>query len=1078
MVTTGDGTLKDYRGVVIPNGTIVRDWAGPTFMDVFAAWTQGGCWDLQRSQFLAGMSNFATDLNAFDVPSGTWNPSGRPQRSYSQLAIHGHQSGTNEFAAVDCLFGIHFDAPLAFIVPVSTFAGSDAYADLADINPTTGTRLLPNTGHLTGAAVWMPSVGRVCMAGCYGAYFSDNGSNANVWEWSPSTGKWTADIQGNDWQPANALGGFGNTANAAVWDSRRNRVIALAGFRGGPGVLFAYDPIQAIGSRVTRMRTDLAIPDTQYSSMVYDAKRDQVRVYGAFPELGNQFGVFSFSSGGGTATVPALTAFAVSGMTWVASSGLLYDAVADRDVAWFGGTSFTPSGGGVVSGDARTLYVINPDTHSATALVPTGASPDIPSGGTGRGASVVSVWSRFAYLPTYDCYGVIPDYFTSGVFLFAPDRASGLLQTSISPELACTDITQGPRTGNSDTAFGQVANQDGAYVTIYGWHLGVVTDTVTVTINGASALIIARGQAVSPLSPATLYNQGQKLYAIIAQVNHLATVGAGTITVTVNGTVTNTLPFTVATGNIYFAPGNFATIQLMLDSMTNGDVGYAKAGTDATGGIVLGSNTSGANKIALVAYPSALVQLGITGSAGHDAFNGGYGIGLNLTIAKFILRGRGSDGNQVVTIGDAGRVVGCNIQAPGAFGSSGALGVFGSSTQVLANEMTQCGPFLSAGNRTDPQYHTIYRYGRRGQAAVALESGCEIAYNYLHDNTASRGINCFNRNQGDGTPGNIDNPIGDHDIHHNYILNQQWCGIGLLSGVVGTNLVHDNLLVNCGLADFDDSSPNPNSGQGFAVDFHPFPTVGYTPGPISVSCTHNTIVNSGSVLTTQRGVFDFVFTSSWALTLRNNLIDQPNGLPYLTAQSDAITVNAALRSNNLWFGAGIPPSFDTLPVNSDPLLTSAVTPVDAHLLTTSPAILVAVNLGGTSLDLDGVLRPAGTNWDIGAYQYTGALPSTVTLTTLTPSTRVQNDPSFVMTCTGLGFVSGCSMRWNGGARATIFVSGSTLQATVLASDLLAVGTASITVVNPDTSTSNALTFTVTAMPPPQNQAGVFVSSIM
>jgi hypothetical protein len=49
---------------------------------------------------------------------------------------------------------------------------------------------------------------------------------------------------------------------------------------------------------------------------------------------------------------------------------------------------------------------------------------------------------------------------------------------------------------------------------------------------------------------------------------------------------------------------------------------------------------------------------------------------------------------------------------------------------------------------------------------------------------------------------------------------------------------------------------------------------------------------------------------------------------------------------------------------------------------------------------------------------------------------------------GTGFVAGSVVDWNGSARATTFVSGSKLTASILASDIALASTASVTVVNP------------------------------
>jgi hypothetical protein len=419
--TVSDGTLLDLAGNPIPNSTSPGNWGGSTGLnghDLFTGWSQGGVWDLSRSQWIAGAGNSGWpnfDLNIFDVPSGTWNPGGRPQRSYSEFVIFGHAA--TPYPANKALFGTKLNAPLAFVDV------DNHYPDVAGINPTTGTRLLPNVGHHTGSLVWMPSVGRVAWAGSYGYYWSDNGGAPGVWEWDPVAKQWALDIAGNDLWPDPQY----NPPGCAVWDSRRNRVLAVSGAQSADGSLWAYDPAQAQGARITRIRTNtLGLRLTSYFVCVYDPKRDQLRVYGAFPELGGRFGIFSFSSGSNSGNNPRLTGFVPTGtFAFAGGAGLVYDPVADKDVVWFGGGQF--NGGNPVG---TTLYVVNPDTYVSVSLTPAaGADPGVPSGGD-PGSTIVSIWGRFAYLPNYDAYAVISRENTTGVFVFAPDRTSGPLAST------------------------------------------------------------------------------------------------------------------------------------------------------------------------------------------------------------------------------------------------------------------------------------------------------------------------------------------------------------------------------------------------------------------------------------------------------------------------------------------------------------------------------------------------------------------------------------------------------------------------------------------------------------------------
>ena len=88
-----------------------------------------------------------------------------------------------------------------------------------------------------------------------------------------------------------------------------------------------------------------------------------------------------------------------------------------------------------------------------------------------------------------------------------------------------------------------------------------------------------------------------------------------------------------------------------------------------------------------------------------------------------------------------------------------------------------------------------------------------------------------------------------------------------------------------------------------------------------------------------------------------------------------------------------------------------------------------------------------------------------TLASLSPSSAPAGGAGFTLTVTGSNFVSGASVRWNGSARTTTFVSASQLTATIGSADIAAAGTAQVTVANPDGSVSNALSFTITAPGP-------------
>jgi hypothetical protein len=91
-----------------------------------------------------------------------------------------------------------------------------------------------------------------------------------------------------------------------------------------------------------------------------------------------------------------------------------------------------------------------------------------------------------------------------------------------------------------------------------------------------------------------------------------------------------------------------------------------------------------------------------------------------------------------------------------------------------------------------------------------------------------------------------------------------------------------------------------------------------------------------------------------------------------------------------------------------------------------------------------------------------ALPET---TSISPDHKTAGDSGFTLTVNGTDFVAGSKVHWNGAERVTTYVSPTRVTATILASDIASIGTASVTVVN-DSGESDAQTFTVDPVPVP------------
>jgi hypothetical protein len=89
-------------------------------------------------------------------------------------------------------------------------------------------------------------------------------------------------------------------------------------------------------------------------------------------------------------------------------------------------------------------------------------------------------------------------------------------------------------------------------------------------------------------------------------------------------------------------------------------------------------------------------------------------------------------------------------------------------------------------------------------------------------------------------------------------------------------------------------------------------------------------------------------------------------------------------------------------------------------------------------------------------------PVPTTSSPLSPASVTGLGSNFTLTVTGTNFVQSSIVQWNGNALATTYVSSTSLQATVPASDITNGGTASVTVYNPSPGggTSGAQTFTI------------------
>jgi len=133
------------------------------------------------------------------------------------------------------------------------------------------------------------------------------------------------------------------------------------------------------------------------------------------------------------------------------------------------------------------------------------------------------------------------------------------------------------------------------------------------------------------------------------------------------------------------------------------------------------------------------------------------------------------------------------------------------------------------------------------------------------------------------------------------------------------------------------------------------------------------------------------------------------------------------------------------------------------LLGTSGAF-TAISVPDSTIDSAASLNNLG---DVVGLKYTGGFyvgyaafdtTNAAKLTSLTPNGATVGGPPFTLTVNGSSFITGATVQWNGSPLSTTFVNGTQLTAPVSGSLIANIGSASVTVVNPFSPASNALTF--------------------
>jgi hypothetical protein len=122
--------------------------------------------------------------------------------------------------------------------------------------------------------------------------------------------------------------------------------------------------------------------------------------------------------------------------------------------------------------------------------------------------------------------------------------------------------------------------------------------------------------------------------------------------------------------------------------------------------------------------------------------------------------------------------------------------------------------------------------------------------------------------------------------------------------------------------------------------------------------------------------------------------------------------------------------------------------------TSLQAAITAGDINAVGMAMVTVSTPAPGGGSSAALTFTIKVPP-LAITLLAPSSAVAGGPAFTLTVTGTNFIPTSTVLWNGSARATTFVSSTSLQAAITAADIAAIGVAKVTVSNPGPNGGNS-----------------------